>query len=176
MFNLRHEPSQRPAMPPRAAGRRPERNSLIGLLSVQDILLDVDAPTPERAFRFIATSIGARHGLREADVVAGLSERELLGSTALGQGVAIPHARLAGLTRAIVAFVRLRPAIAFDAPDGKPVSCLVVLLVPELATDAHLELLAQAASMLTSRALRDQLTACAVAPEVLAALTGWRST
>ena len=159
-----------------AAGRRPERNSLIGLLSVEDILLDVDAPTPECAFRHIAASIGARHGLREVDVVAGLSEREQLGSTALGQGVAIPHARLAGLTRAIVGFVRLRPALAFVAPDGKPVACLIVLLVPELATDAHLELLAQVASMLTSRALREKLTASTAAPEVLAALTGWRST
>lgn len=176
MFNLRLEPSRRPTVPPRAAGRRPERNSLIGLLSVEDILLDVDAPTPECAFRFIAMSIGTRHGLREAEVVAGLSERERLGSTALGHGVAIPHARLAGLTQAIVGFVRLRPAIAFDAPDGGPVSCLVVLLVPELATDAHLELLAQVASMLTSRALRDQLDAATAAREVLAALTGWRST
>jgi PTS system nitrogen regulatory IIA component len=174
MFNLRLEPSQRPATPRHAAEPRPERNSLIGLLSVEDILLDVDAPTPECAFRLIAASIGARQGLREADVVAGLSEREQLGSTALGQGVAIPHARLAGLTRAIVGFVRLRPAIAFDAPDGKPVSCLVVLLVPELATDAHLVLLAQAASMLTARALREKLAACTAASEVLATLTGWR--
>jgi nitrogen PTS system EIIA component len=175
MFNLRLEPSQRPAMPPRPAGRRAERNSLIGLLSVEDILLDVDAPTPERAFSCIAASIGARHRLREPDVVAGLNERERLGSTALGHGVAIPHARLAGLTHAIAGLVRLRPAIAFDAPDGKPVSCLLVLLVPEFATDAHLELLAQAANMLADRALRDALATCTGAAEILAALTGWRS-
>jgi PTS system nitrogen regulatory IIA component len=175
MFNLRALSPERSPSPPPAALRRAERNSLVGLLAVEDILLDVDAATPERVFNRIATSIGTRHGLREADVIAGLAAREQLGSTGLGHGVAIPHARLAGVARTIAGFVRLRPAIDFDAPDGKPVSSLLVLLVPELATDAHLVLLAQAASMLGTTALRERLETCVVAPEILAALTGWRS-
>ncbi len=175
MFNLHALSPERSASPPPAARRRAERNPLVGLLAVEDILLDVDAATPERAFGRIATSIGTRHGLREADVVAGLAAREGLGSTALGHGVAIPHARLAGITRLIAGFVRLRPAIDFDAPDGKPVASLLVLLVPELATDAHLVLLAQAASMLGTQALREKLETCVTAAEIYAALAGWRS-
>lgn len=175
MFNLRAPSPERSATPPPAALRRAQRNSLVGVLAVEDILLDVDAATPERAFSRIATSIGTRHGLRDADVVAGLAGRERLGSTALGHGVGIPHARLAGVARAIAGFVRLRPAIDFDAPDGKPVASLLVLLVPELATDAHLELLARAASMLGSPALRAKLETCIAAHEIHAALAGWRS-
>jgi PTS system nitrogen regulatory IIA component len=175
MFNLRALSPERSPSPPPPALRGAERNSLVDLLALEDILLDVDAATPERVFNRIATSIGTRHGLREADVVAGLAAREQLGSTGLGHGVALPHARLAGVARTIAGFVRLRPAIDFDAPDGKPVSSLLVLLVPELATDAHLVLLAQAASMLGTKALRERLETSVAAPEILAALTGWRS-
>jgi PTS system nitrogen regulatory IIA component len=150
-------------------------NSLAGLLAAEDVLLDCDAATREGVFNCVATALGARHGLQANAIVAGLDDRESLGSTALGQGVAIPHARLSGLRRAIAAFVRLRAAIPFDAPDGKPVSSLLVLLVPEGATDAHLELLAQAASLFCDKAFRDRLSRCGAAPEVLATLTGARS-
>jgi nitrogen PTS system EIIA component len=171
MFSLHPEPSPRAATPAPATTRNARRDTLIDLLSVEDILLDVDAPTPERVFRCIAASIGARHGLHEPDVVAALTEREHLGSTALGHGVAIPHCRLPGLTRAIAGFVRLRPAIDFDAPDAKPVSTLLVLLVPELATDAHLELLAEAANKLSGQPLRDKLGRCVVPAEILEAFS-----
>ena len=162
---------QTPPTPPHALGRGPRPNALAGVLAAEDILLDCDATTRERAFACVATALGSHHGLAAQDIVEGLETREALGSTALGQGVAIPHARLTGLKRAIAAFVRLRAAIPFDAPDGKPVSSLLVLLVPEGATDAHLELLAQAATLFCDRAFRDRLSRCAAAPEILTALT-----
>jgi len=152
------------------------QNSIARLLSPEDILLDVDATTRDRVFEEIGRLIGARHGLREQDVVAGLDAREKLGSTALGQGVAIPHARVKGLTRAIAAFVRPCLAIPFDAPDGKPVSSLLILLVPESATDVHLLLLAQAASMVCDTAFRDRLRACVDAVEIVATFAEWQST
>ncbi|HEV3239150.1 MAG TPA: PTS sugar transporter subunit IIA [Casimicrobiaceae bacterium] len=151
-----------------------QQDSVAGLLSLEDILLDVDIPTRERVFARVAALLGARYGLAEEDIVAGLSEREALGSTALGQGVAIPHARLKGVAHPITAFVRLRQAIPFDAPDGKPVSSLLVLLVPEGATDAHLVLLARAASMFCDRAFRDRLNSCVDATEIRTALAGLR--
>lgn len=173
MFNLSGVSPEHSASPPPAGVRRVQRNSLIGLLRVEDILLDVDAATPDQVFGRIASSIGARHGLREHDVVAGLAERERLGSTALGYGVGIPHARIAGLAQAVAGFLRLRGAIGFNAPDGKPVASQIVLLVPGFATATHLELLAQGASMLDNRALRDRLEACIAAHEVLAAMADW---
>ena len=124
----------------------------------------------------MANVLAMRHGLDEHAIVAGLNARESLGSTALGQGVAIPHARLPGLAHPIAAFARLRSAIAFDAPDGKPVLSLLFLLVPDGATDAHLVLLAQAASMFCDKAFREGLAACVSVPEILAILTGWRPT
>jgi len=174
MLDTRTDRLEGSANTPQGVVHGPQQNPLGRILALEDILLDVDTPTRDGVFSCIATLIGTRHGLRAQDIAAGLAAREKLGSTALGQGVAIPHARLTGLARAIAAYVRLRPAIPFAAPDGKPVSSLLVLLVPEDATDAHLELLAQVATMFCARAFRDRLNACVTAPEILAALTGWR--
>jgi PTS system nitrogen regulatory IIA component len=176
MFDTRADLRENCATAPHADAGGSQENSVAGLLALEDILLDDDATTRGHVFVRVATLIGARYGLREDDVVAGLVEREELGSTALGQGVALPHARLKGLTRPIAAFIRPRLAIPFDAPDGKPVSSVLVLLVPEGATDAHLELLAQAASMFCDKAFRDRLRTCAAAPDILATFADWRST
>jgi len=173
MFSTRADTMEGSADTRQAPVRNSQPNCLAGMIALEDILLDIDAATRDTVFNCIARSIGCRHGLSAQDVMAGLVGREELGSTALGQGVAIPHARLTGLARAVVAFVRLRSAIPFAAPDGKPVSSLLVLLVPEEATDAHLELLAQAANMFCARAFRDRLNACVTAPEVLSTLTRW---
>ena len=125
----------------------PARNAIAAVLRQDDILVDLAACSKERAFEDIARFVAAQRGLPREDVLASLLEREEIGSTALGQGFAIPHARVPGLLRPIAAFVRMEIAIPFDAPDGKPVSDLLVLLVPQRATDAHLLLLAEAAGM-----------------------------
>ncbi|MNT49860.1 Nitrogen regulatory protein [compost metagenome] len=83
--------------------------------------------------------------------------REKLGSTGLGQGVAIPHGRIKSLKEATGIFIRLKAPIPFDAPDGKPVSLLFVLLVPEQATDIHLQVLSELAQRFSSKALREQM-------------------
>jgi len=171
MFSTRTDQHETSALAPHPA-RAARQNALADLLAVEDILLDCDAATRDSAFACVASALAAHHGLREPAVIAGLAEREQLGSTGLGQGVAIPHARITGLPRAIAAFVRLRAAIPFDAPDGKPVSNLLILLVPEGATSAHLELLAQAANLFCDKAFRDRLNRCGAASEVLATVSG----
>ncbi len=176
MFETRADLRENPATLPYAVAAEVQENSVADLLALEDILLDVDATTREHLFARIGALIGPRHGLCERDVAAGLAEREVIGSTALGRGFAIPHARLKGLAHPIAAFVRPRLAICFDAPDGKPVSSLLVLLVPESATDAHLELLAQAANMFCDKAFRDRLRTCAAAPDIRATFAAWRST
>lgn len=93
-------------------------------------------------------------------VVENVLAPERLGSTGLGRGVAIPHGRIKGLMEAAAAVVRLRTDTAFDAPDGEPVALFVFLLVPEAATPAHLEILAEIAAMLSDRALHATLMAC----------------
>ncbi|WP_028240278.1 PTS IIA-like nitrogen regulatory protein PtsN [Stutzerimonas azotifigens] len=90
-------------------------------------------------------------------VFESLIAREKLGSTGFGNGIAIPHCRLAGCQSPVSAVLRLDAPVDFDAIDGMPVDLLFVLLVPEAATDEHLELLRQIASMLDRSEVRDRL-------------------
>ncbi|BAN46759.1 PTS IIA-like nitrogen regulatory protein PtsN [Metapseudomonas resinovorans] len=95
--------------------------------------------------------------LDNQDIFESLVAREKLGSTGFGNGIAIPHCRLTGCTAPISAVLRLDAPVDFDAIDGAPVDLLFVLLVPEAATDEHLELLRQIASMLDRTDVRERL-------------------
>jgi len=136
------------------------------LLSPADVLLDIDAVSKRGVFERVAALFEERHGLASAKVTDGLHARERLGSTALGHGVALPHARIKGLTQPVAAYVRTRLPIAFDAPDGKPVADMIVLLVPEKATDLHLQLLAEVAQMFADPSFRERLRMCTDGIEV----------
>lgn len=136
--------------------------ALARMCPIEDILLDIDIQSRSQLFDRTAQHIRERHGLGghvPDQLAARLAEREKLGSTALGQGVAIPHARITDLQQAFAVFVRTAHPIPFDAPDGKPVSLLFILLVPEQATQEHLQLLADAARLFCERSHREQLRA-----------------
>ena len=150
-------------------------NQIATLLSSANILLDVDAESKAGLFEAVGALFEANHGLARRTVVGSLVAREKLGSTGLGQGVAIPHGRIKGLPRAQGAFVNLQRPIAFDAPDGKPVSQIFVLLVPEHATEQHLQLLSELAQMFSDRGFRDGLAAARDAGSVHALFTAWRA-
>jgi len=143
------------------------------LLSADDILPDVDALSKTRVFKEVGQLFVKRHGFVQAQVVESLCARERLGSTGLGQGVAIPHARIKGLQRPVAAYVRTRLPIPFDAPDGKPVTDMLILLVPEQGTDEHLQILAACAQMFGDRHFRDQLRMCNTASEVQHQFADW---
>ena len=93
-------------------------------------------------------------------VVLSLSRREQVGSTGLGEGVAVPHARIKDLARIQLAYVRLKSPIPYDAPDGKPVFEILVLLVPKQATAEHLSILAEATRMFSDQQFRLRLGRC----------------
>jgi PTS system nitrogen regulatory IIA component len=149
-------------------------NQIAELLSPDSIVLDLDVVSKGRLFEEVASRLAAQNGLDARAIAASLAAREKLGSTGLGQGVAIPHGRIMGLSQARGAFVRLREAVPFDAPDGKPVSQAFVLLVPEQATDLHLQLLSELAQMFSARAFRDRLAAAGGADELLALFEAWQ--
>ena len=132
-------------------------NDVAAFLSLDDVLLDLDVPNKIRLFEGVGALLDRRHHLPHTLACDSLLAREKMGSTGLGQGVAIPHARVKGLTRPIAAFVRTRFPISFDAPDGKPVSDMVVLLVPSHANEAHLQLLAALAGMFGDGHFRERL-------------------
>lgn len=148
-------------------------NQIVDLLPAANVALDVDATSKTRLFETVAALFERDTGLARATIVASLAAREKLGSTGLGQGIAIPHGRLKGLAEARGAFVRLASPIAFDAPDGRPVSQVFVLLVPEHATDRHLQILSELAQMFSERPFRDRLASAADGAEVHALIRDW---
>ncbi|HEV2220309.1 MAG TPA: PTS sugar transporter subunit IIA [Casimicrobiaceae bacterium] len=143
------------------------------LLPRSNIVVDLDIATKHQFFEAMGSRLEESARLARGSVAPSLAAREKLGSTGLGQGVAIPHGRIKGLSGAIGAFARLRSPISFEAPDGKPVAQLFVLLVPERATDLHLQLLSKLAQMFADRAFRDQLAATADAGEIAALFDHW---
>ena len=132
-------------------------NPIGELLSLDDVRLDLDASNKEQLLEQVATLLAARHGPSKTFILDSLTAREQLGSTGVGHGVAIPHARMSQCAVPVAAFVRTKVAIPFDAPDGKPVSVFLGLIVPNKANERHLQLLATAAGMLGDRIFRDKL-------------------
>ena len=123
-------------------------------------LVNVPGGSKKKALEQIANLIAREvPDLEMQDVFEALIAREKLGSTGFGNGIAIPHCRLAGCSAPVSALLHLDAPIDYDAIDGAPVDLLFVLLVPEAATDAHLELLRQIASMLDRKEVRDNLRA-----------------
>lgn len=151
-------------------------NQIAELLPVGNVVLDLDADSKARLFDAVGGLFESDAALPRATVVASLTAREKLGSTGLGQGIAIPHGRIKGLTQARGAFARLARPIAFDAPDGKPVSNVFVLLVPEHATDQHLQLLSELAQMFSERSFREKLASASSPAEVHTLIRDWVAT
>jgi PTS system nitrogen regulatory IIA component len=127
------------------------------LLPESRVLVDLDVTSKKRVFEHAGLVFENSLGLSASGVFDSLFAREKLGSTGLGHGIAVPHGRLKGLKDAVGAFVRTRQPIPFEAPDGNPVSLVFILLVPEKATDVHLQILSELAEMFSDRALRQQL-------------------
>jgi len=132
-------------------------NHLSRILPASNVLLDLAATSKKRAFEQAGLLFENHHGLTRAVVFDSLFARERLGSTALGQGVAVPHGRVKGLDQALAAFIRLEQPVSFDAPDGQPVTLLLFLLVPENATQQHLDILAELAQLMSNKPLRQAL-------------------
>ena len=93
----------------------------------------------------------------------------------LGHGVAIPHGRIKGLKAPMAAVFLLSQAIGFDAPDELPVRLMIFLLVPEAATQKHLEILSEIAELLSDASLRERLNLCTSATELHGLIANWQS-
>src|SRR5476649_257312 len=132
-------------------------NLIAKLLPAQNVALDLDVSSKKRVFEHAGLLFENNQNVARSQVFDSLFAREKLGSTGLGQGIAIPHGRIKGLKDAVGAMIRMREPIPFDAPDGQPVNLIFVLLVPERATDLHLQILSELAQMFSDKAFRDQL-------------------
>ena len=149
-------------------------NRLASILPESQVLVGVEATSKKRAFEEAGLLFENLHGLSRALITDSLFARERLGSTGLGHGVAIPHGRIKGLKAPMAAVLQLAQPIGFDAPDEQPVGLLIFLLVPEAATQRHLEILSEIAEMLSDRELRERLKAEPDAAAVHRLVTAWQ--
>lgn len=130
---------------------------LTSLLDRRAINGNVSVNSKRQALQVVADIAARQLGLEDDEILQALLEREKLGSTGVGMGVAVPHAALAGLDRMYGVFIRLEEPVAYDAIDDTPVDLIFALLAPENAGTEHLRALAKVSRVLRQRDLREQL-------------------
>ncbi len=143
------------------------------LLPVANVTLDLDVTSKKRVFEHVGLLFENALGIGRSQVFEALFERERLGSTGLGHGIAIPHGRIKGLRDAAGAFVRTGSPIPFEAPDGKPGNLIFGLGVPEKATDLHLQILSELAQMFSDKDMRAELAGLPDAAAVQQVISKW---
>ncbi len=148
-------------------------NLIAPLISPDTTLLDMSFTSKKKLFEHAADLFARTYGLKSADIFTSLFERERLGSTALGCGIAIPHGRIKGMKEARGAFYRLQTPLEFDAPDNQPVSLCFILLVPKDANEQHLQILGELAQLFGEDAMRARLMDVATPAELAALLGAW---
>ena len=148
-------------------------NRLASILPVEQVLVGIEATSKKRAFEEAGLLFENLHGLSRALVTDSLFARERLGSTGLGHGVAIPHGRIKGLKSPMAAVFQLAQSIGFDAPGELPVKVLIFLLVPEAATQKHLEILSEIAELLGNASVRDNMLVSSTAETLHGVIANW---
>ena len=131
------------------------------ILAPELTLCRVPASSKKRVLEFIAEQIHEQdESLNDVQIFNNLISRERLGSTGIGQGIAIPHCRLEGLDRVIGVLLTLEESVEFDAIDNQPVDLVFALIVPKEATSEYLELLSQLAEKFNERSFCNALREC----------------
>ena len=148
---------------------------LADILSADDVLPAVQAGSKRQVLQVLAAHAAERTGMAERTILDALMQRERLGSTALGGGIAIPHGRFPALKRVMGVFARLAAPVDFDALDHRPVDIVFMLLAPENAGADHLKALARVSRVLRDRALLEKLRATREPHTLYALLTDERA-
>lgn len=141
-------------------------------LSAADVILDLDATNKAAVLQVLAAEAAGRMGRRESELLGALQARERLGSTALGRGVALPHARIDGNPRPVILFARLSRPVPFDAQDEEPVDLAILVLWPEASLEGFLPILSETCRSLQHPQTLRRLREVESAEEVVALLAG----
>ena len=144
---------------------------LADILVSEAVAATQSVSSKKRLLLEIAEQAEALSGLSKQKVFEALQERELLGATGMGKGIAVPHARMADVDRVIGFFTRLEEGIDFDASDNPPVTFLFSMVVPEDTNDDHLQLLASLAELLDNDQLRKSIQDSSNSKELFKLLT-----
>jgi PTS system nitrogen regulatory IIA component len=127
------------------------------LLSPERIFINPDISSKKRLLEFISKGIAELCDLPQATIYNNLLDRERLGSTGLGKGFAIPHARLNDLDTTIGCFIRLDQPVNYEAVDNKPVDLVFTIIIPQQATDEHLKILSSLAKIFSQSEICDAI-------------------
>lgn len=144
------------------------------ILDKSRVVLSLKATSKKQALEELAAHAAEATGAPERRIFDILLERERLGTTGIGGGIAIPHGRLAGLGHIFSCFARLERPVAFDAVDDEPVDLVFLLLAPESAGAEHLKALARISRVLRDGAVCEKLRSAPTADHVYDLLTGSR--
>ena len=144
---------------------------LSDLLTPESVVANLKAANKKQALQEIARAAAPLTGLEERAIFDALLERERLGTTGVGLGIAIPHAKMPGLDRLHGLFARLDQPIDFDSIDEQPVDLMFILLAPESAGADHLKALARISRLLRNQAVCEKLRGAESAVAILALLS-----
>lgn len=140
--------------------------TISALLSPQRIYLDTEITSKKKLLEYIANVVADQTQLPESAIYNNLLNRERLGSTGLGQGFAVPHARLENLDQTMACFFRLKDAVNFEAPDNQPVDLVFTIVIPEEATEEHLVILSSLAGIFSRAEVCDAIRAAGSREEI----------
>jgi len=143
------------------------------ILSPECVFSGMDCHSKKDALDTLAKTIAnSDHSISQTEVFDCLITRERLGSTGLGNGIAIPHGRLKNGKKTLAAFIQLESAVDYDAVDNAPVDLLFALIVPEDSTEEHLQTLAKLAEMFSNTSILHNLRGSSSSTEMYSILTG----
>ena len=133
--------------------------TISALLSPQKIFIDTEVTSKKKLLEMIANIVADRSSLAQSTIYNNLLSRERLGSTGLGKGFAVPHARVPELEQTLGCFFRLKDPVNFESPDNQPVDLVFTIIIPEQATEEHLQILSSLARIFSQaevcQAIRD---------------------
>ena len=143
---------------------------MLNRFSARDVSLNLDVASKQSLLEILAAQAAARLGLPEQEVLSSLEDRERLGSTALGKGLALPHAQLSGADRPLMLFARLRQPVDFQAPDEAPVDLVILVLWPKDSSDGFLPVLSEICRAVGDPQAMSQLRRASSPEEIVAVI------
>jgi PTS system nitrogen regulatory IIA component len=129
---------------------QPSKMTISALLSPKKIFIDTEVTSKKKLLELIANIVADQTQLAESTIYSNLLNRERLGSTGLGQGFAVPHARMPDLEKTQACFFRLKQAVNFESPDNQPVDLVFTIIIPQEATEEHLLILSSLARIFSN--------------------------
>ena len=142
-------------------------SNIVKYLTEDSIILDCDSKSQKNALEIISNKMSKLTSTNKDEIFEKLYEREKLGTTAFGNGIAIPHARIEGIDDAKIIILKLNQAIDFNSIDNIKVDIIISLLVPKDSNDVHIKLLSNIATLLNKEVFRDQLRQANIASDVI---------